>query len=77
MPDGIRDRWTREMWDHERELAQLSIDLAQLQGARDPASRPVPAPCLQVAFLNAQLTKHRIGLALAASRLAAPSPLVQ
>jgi hypothetical protein len=65
MRDIEREEWTAAMRQHEREVVQLIQSLAHF-GA-------VAAPCRddrqQVIFINAQVIKHRISIALLASRL--------
>jgi hypothetical protein len=62
--ESQRDAWIRALREHEREAALLSRALARLPAAPGQADS-------QSVFLAAQLTRHRIGIALLAARLAA------
>ena len=71
MGDITRQAWSREMRDHERRIAELSQVLASIQ------RQQVPRAHHEMIFLTAQVMKHRISLALLASRLREPLPLQQ
>jgi hypothetical protein len=65
MRDLQREKWTVAMRDHERSIAQLSLALATM----DPHAAAARKMREDVIVLRAQLIKHRISLALLASRL--------
>lgn len=71
MGDRQRRQLRDAMHDHEREVAQLSQAIARIEAS--PASQPVRQ---QVVYLTAQITKHRISMALIASRLGRTAPLL-
>jgi len=58
--------------DHEREVAELSQALAHVD-----AAQPAQKVRRQVVYLTAQMTKHRISMALLASRLDEAAPRLQ
>ncbi|HZZ94596.1 MAG TPA: hypothetical protein VFE23_18680 [Usitatibacter sp.] len=68
MRDLQREKWTVAMRDHERSIAQLSLALATI----DPHAAGARRMREDVLVLTAQLMKHRISLALLASRLDVP-----
>jgi hypothetical protein len=55
----------RELEQHEQAIAELSAALDAIVGPPPARARP------DVLFLNAQLIRHRISMALIVSRLAA------
>jgi len=71
MSDNQHQEWSSQMRDHERRVAELSQVLASIQGQH------VPRAHHEVIFLTAQVMKHRISMALLASRLNAVVPLQQ
>ena len=73
MGEPQRRQLTREIRDHEREVAALSQALAHAETASQPAQRVHQ----QVVYLTAQMMKHRIRMALLASRLGEAAPPVQ
>lgn len=69
------DRQRRELTDamnrHEREVAQLSHAIADMD-----ASSESQGVRQQVVYLTAQIMKHRISMALLASRIGDASPVL-
>ena len=70
MGECKHSEWTRAMHDHEREVAQLSRAIACIENA--PAASQQVQP--HVVYLTAQIMKHRISMALLASRLGVDEP---
>ncbi|HXZ48793.1 MAG TPA: hypothetical protein VEG27_07210 [Usitatibacter sp.] len=56
----LRQEWAAALEEHERRIEELSRTLAGLEGG------------VEADYANAQITRHRIDIALLASRLAAP-----
>jgi hypothetical protein len=71
MPEIQRQEWSSELRDHERRIAELSQLLATIQ------RQSLPRIHHEVIFLTAQMMKHRISMALLASRLGEAMPLQQ
>lgn len=71
MGDRHRRELTDEMHDHEREVAQLSQAIAHIDVC--DASQGIHQ---QVVYLTAQIMKHRISMALLASRLGDVAPVL-
>jgi len=69
MPDAKRRAWSNEMRDHERQIAELSQVLATIE------RQQLPGIHHEVVFITAQVMKHRISMALLASRLGEAVPL--
>jgi hypothetical protein len=63
MTERQREEWTRAMRHHQRELERLGQTLGSI-GLRTPLASEV--------FVNAQMIRHQISVALLASRLEAP-----
>jgi len=65
-----QDALTAAMREHERQVSELSLALAHV------GSTPGPAQEVQqhAVYLTAQMMKHRISMALLASRLGAAEP---
>ena len=66
-----KEEWTAAMRAHEREVAQLSQALAQARTSPGSA----PGVCQHVVYLQAQVMKHQISMALLAARLGEPLAL--
>jgi len=69
-----RDEWANALRDHERKVEDLSRQVAQW----DTGCAPTPdCPCdtvrRQIEYANAQMIRHRISMALLASRLSVRS----
>ena len=71
MADIRRKAWSSEMRDHERQITELSQILANIQ------RQQLPGVHHEVVFITAQMMKHRIAMALLASRLGEAAPLQQ
>ena len=71
MGDRQRKELTDALHDHEREVAQLSRAMAHI----DPSSESQGVH-QQVVYLTAQIMKHRISMALLASRLGEAAPVL-
>ena len=69
MTDKHRKAWSSEMRNHERQIAELSQVLAAIQ------RQQLPGIQYEVVFITAQMMKHRISMALLASRLGQAVPL--
>jgi hypothetical protein len=68
--DREREGWMSAMEQHEREIAELRVALDRIARTAAPQK-----PRHDALFLQAQMTKHRISIALLAARLAeAPLP---
>jgi hypothetical protein len=64
-----RTECVAELRKHEREVEELSRALADLGGAKDGGRNERVRR--EIEFTTARMTKHRISIALIASRLAA------
>ena len=61
MPESKRQQWIEDLRVHERAVERISRSLQDL--AEQPRAEK------QAVFLNAQITRHRISMALLAARL--------
>jgi hypothetical protein len=76
MTERQREEWVCAMRHHQRELERLAASLASValrtaisgDGVLEQATRSRP----QEIFMNAQMIRHQISVALLASRLEAP-----
>jgi hypothetical protein len=67
--DVERERWMGDLHAHERAIDALARELDRVSSASGPYLTRH-----DTLFLQAQLTKHRISIALLAARLAEPAP---
>lgn len=76
MSEVDRERCLEELRRHEVEITSLSLTLAELDRTPDPAARARDAAPMSldrhIAYINAQVMRHRISMALIESRLGTP-----
>ena len=80
MSESDRERCLDEVRKHETEISALSLALAELdrsvdcaERVRDEARRRLDR---HVAYITAQVMRHRISVALLESQLATPGPRI-
>jgi hypothetical protein len=64
-PMGLRDQWLGDLRRHEREISSLSQSLLKMP----------PEQKRYIAYLRAQVMRHRISVALIESRLSSAAPI--
>jgi len=75
LDDPRRDQWREALRMHEREIERLSGEIALLERQRANTGVVRDSFRVQVELAHAQLTRHRIGAELMATRLrSSPGP---